>query len=146
MIALAFLAGGLSRLSGASGAMQFIIAAVVAVVALASLRRIKRRRRLSRGDLPISGVHSTGVPHPTGIPSSTGEARDTGDIDGPPDDINESGLDIGAQVYVLHWQGRRARVHYRGAEWDVMLAHGAVEAPGWYRICRIEGITLILAP
>ena len=54
-------------------------------------------------------------------------------------------LDIGQRVSVPHWQGRRARVMYRGALWDVELRPGAPDRPGDFRIVEVHGNRLIVA-
>ncbi|WP_179403822.1 NfeD family protein [Burkholderia guangdongensis] len=57
-------------------------------------------------------------------------------------DIN---LDIGATVSVDAWRGRRARVQYRGAEWDVELADGERDDAGLYEVRAVRGSCLIVA-
>lgn len=58
-------------------------------------------------------------------------------------DVN---LDIGQEVDVAAWDdNRRARVPYRGADWNVELAEGGAAAPGRFRIVEIRGSTLIVA-
>ncbi|TFW18774.1 NfeD family protein [Massilia arenosa] len=57
-------------------------------------------------------------------------------------DVN---LDIGQQVNVDTWNGTRARVLYRGAQWDAELAPGAEARPGAYRIMQVLGSRLILS-
>jgi len=57
-------------------------------------------------------------------------------------------LDVGERVRVERWQpDRRAKVVYRGAQWDAELATDdeRVPEPGEYVIRRIEGNRLILA-
>ena len=54
-------------------------------------------------------------------------------------------LDIGQRVSVPQWQGRRARVMYRGALWDVELRPGASDQPGDFRIVEVHGNRLIVA-
>ena len=34
---------------------------------------------------------------------------------------------------------------YRGAQWDVELAHGAIAQPGEFKIAEIRGSRLVLA-
>lgn len=54
-------------------------------------------------------------------------------------------IDIGQTVEVTGWQHNRAKVQYRGAQWDARLAPGeANAAPGDYRIVAVEGSTLVL--
>ncbi|PLP97814.1 NfeD family protein [Cupriavidus pauculus] len=58
-------------------------------------------------------------------------------------DVN---LDIGQEVEVSTWDAfRRARVPYRGADWNVELAPGTDPAPGRYRIVEVRGATLIVS-
>jgi len=54
-------------------------------------------------------------------------------------------LDIGARVSVAGWQNGRARVMYRGAQWDVELGPGALPEAGEYRIVEVQGSRLIVA-
>ncbi len=60
-------------------------------------------------------------------------------------DVN---LDIGQQLHVPLWQADgTARVSYRGAQWSVRLAKGAVPtAGGDFQIVAIQGSELLLAP
>jgi membrane protein implicated in regulation of membrane protease activity len=53
-------------------------------------------------------------------------------------------LDIGQHVQVPHWQGRTARVMYRGALWDVELAPDAAPQAGTFTIREVRGSTLIV--
>ncbi|CAG9181036.1 NfeD family protein [Cupriavidus respiraculi] len=58
-------------------------------------------------------------------------------------------LDIGQEVDVPAWDADgRARVPYRGAQWNVQLREGAVPmlAPGRYRIVEVRGNTLFVMP
>ncbi|WP_296654356.1 NfeD family protein [Paraburkholderia sp.] len=54
-------------------------------------------------------------------------------------------LDIGEPVTVPGWQDRRARVMYRGAEWDIELAPGEPEDARLYEIKSVRGSCLIVA-
>jgi membrane protein implicated in regulation of membrane protease activity len=54
-------------------------------------------------------------------------------------------LDIGATLEVDQWRDGRARVTYRGAQWDVELAPGETEHARVYRITALEGNRLIVA-
>lgn len=56
-------------------------------------------------------------------------------------------LDIGQTLHVPHWHPDHAtaRVMYRGAMWDVDLAHGAVARPGQFVIREIRGSRLIVS-
>jgi membrane protein implicated in regulation of membrane protease activity len=61
----------------------------------------------------------------------------------------DSTFDVGQTVEVTQWQANgRARVRYRGADWDARLGAGvAAEAPGGiYRIRAIDGNCLVLEP
>jgi membrane protein implicated in regulation of membrane protease activity len=54
-------------------------------------------------------------------------------------------IDIGNRVTVSAWDDHgRARVTYRGAQWDVQLAPGAEKTPGDYVIKELRGSTLIV--
>jgi membrane protein implicated in regulation of membrane protease activity len=53
-------------------------------------------------------------------------------------------LDIGESLNVASWQDRRARVMYRGAEWDVELAPGEPEDARHYEIKAVRGSCLIV--
>lgn len=56
-------------------------------------------------------------------------------------------LDLGSSVQVNGWGAdRRARVLYRGAQWDAALVQGANAGPGPHRIVRIEANCLWLEP
>lgn len=153
MIALGFLLAGVSRLLGASSGMQVLVAAVFALVAVAAVRtgkRLWRRRQQARDAIGGNGVSSAGP-----VALRTGQADPS------------ANLDIGASVWVEQWVNGRARVTYRGAQWDALLGNvaagtaenpavgavgiGDVNAaltgmPGWYHIERIDGIRLILLP
>ncbi|CAB3653261.1 NfeD family protein [Paraburkholderia rhynchosiae] len=56
-------------------------------------------------------------------------------------DVN---LDIGQTVSVPAWHERRARVNYRGAEWDVELAPGEPEDAQVYEITELRGSCLVV--
>lgn len=65
---------------------------------------------------------------------------------GPPEQINLA-YDIGQSVHVVQWTGdRRARVSYRGAEWDAELASDTPRdaARQTWRIREIRGSQLII--
>lgn len=56
-------------------------------------------------------------------------------------------LDIGQEVEVPAWDADgRARVPYRGAQWNVQLREGAAPVPGRYRIVEVRGNTLFVMP
>ncbi|OLL30651.1 NfeD family protein [Burkholderia sp. SRS-W-2-2016] len=56
-------------------------------------------------------------------------------------DVN---MDIGQTVSVPAWQGRKARVNYRGAAWDVELADGEPEDAQNYEIRELRGSCLVV--
>ena len=59
-------------------------------------------------------------------------------------DVN---LDIGQTVQVEAWSDTHtARVWYRGAHWQAVLAQGHPATAGWYEIVEINGAQLVLAP
>lgn len=54
--------------------------------------------------------------------------------------------DIGERVRVESWNSNgRARIQYRGTQWDVELAAGEQAVPGDYTIREVSGNRLILA-
>ncbi len=56
-------------------------------------------------------------------------------------------LDIGEPIQVDAWTADgKARVRYRGAEWDVVLVPGAAAVPGAFRIREIVGNRLHVGP
>jgi membrane protein implicated in regulation of membrane protease activity len=116
MIGAGFAAGGLAAVAGSGSALQLAIAAVVGIIATYALRRSKW------GKLSIGNA-----------------SRDP--------NVN---LDIGQMLVVDAWSGseqdvKTARVMYRGAMWDVELAHGANARPGTFVIREIRGSRLIVA-
>lgn len=59
----------------------------------------------------------------------------------------DASLDIGQPVKVLSWQGdNRARVFYRGAEWDAELDEAGVSRESTLYIKALHGSTVILTP
>ncbi len=58
---------------------------------------------------------------------------------------SDNNLDLGALVQVNAWQERRARVLYRGTQWDVELAEGETSSGQWYEIKAMRGNLLIVA-
>lgn len=54
-------------------------------------------------------------------------------------------LDIGQTVRVEQWHNGRARVNYRGAQWDVELQPGESEHAHWYVIRQVRDNRLIVA-
>ena len=57
-------------------------------------------------------------------------------------DVN---LDIGQTLTVPAWDQRRARVNYRGAQWNVELAPGEPEDAQVYEITELRGSCLVVA-
>ncbi|HDR9133364.1 NfeD family protein [Burkholderia vietnamiensis] len=56
-------------------------------------------------------------------------------------DVN---LDIGATLTVDAWHDGRARVQYRGADWDVELANGERDDAHVYRVSAVRGNCLVV--
>ncbi|MBN3790309.1 NfeD family protein [Burkholderia sp. Ac-20353] len=56
-------------------------------------------------------------------------------------DVN---LDIGETVTVDAWRDRRARVQYRGADWDVELADGERDDARVYQVHAVRGSCLVV--
>jgi membrane protein implicated in regulation of membrane protease activity len=115
MIGVGLVAGGIAALAGSGEAGQYVIAAIVGSCATYALRRSK----LGRTDK----VNATRDPN-----------------------VN---LDIGQTLSIDEWKnaggaGASARVAYRGAMWDVELAHGSVAQPGVFTICEVRGSRLIV--
>lgn len=117
MIAIGIAAGAMVAYAGGSLEVQLIVAAVVGMLATIVLRH-SRLGKIQRTD----------------------SARDP--------NVN---LDIGQPIMVDAWShpsvggGRpTARVMYRGALWDVELAHDGQPAPGQYIIHEIHGSRLIV--
>ena len=54
-------------------------------------------------------------------------------------------LDIGQTLHVSHWHDGTARAMYRGALWDVELAHGAAPRAGQFVIREVRGSRLIVS-
>ncbi|AOK29430.1 NfeD family protein [Burkholderia singularis] len=57
-------------------------------------------------------------------------------------DVN---IDIGATLVVEQWRDRRARVQYRGAQWDVVLADGERDDAHRYEVRAVRGNCLVVA-
>ncbi len=53
--------------------------------------------------------------------------------------------DIGAKVTVETWQDGCARVMYRGALWDVLLAPGCEPVAGTFTVREVQGSRLIVS-
>lgn len=116
MIAIGLAAGGFAALAGVSSAFQFVLAAVAGICTTYVLRRRKLGEFYKRD-----------------------AARDP--------NVN---LDIGQTLPVEQWGSgaggiNTARVMYRGAMWDVQLAHGAIAKPGLFVIREIQGSRLIVS-
>jgi membrane protein implicated in regulation of membrane protease activity len=116
MIALGVTAGGFAAFVGAGDPIQYIVAAVVGAAATYALRR-----------------------------SNLGKAPKNN----PARDPNVN-LDIGQTLVINEWKddqgkGCTARAMYRGAMWDVELAHGATAQPGAFLIREIRGSRLIVS-
>ncbi|MES2015440.1 MAG: NfeD family protein [Pseudomonadota bacterium] len=84
----------------------------------------------------VVGVLATGMLHRSrfGRPLKQDAARDR--------NVN---LDIGEQVHVETWTDGKARVMYRGALWDIDLAHGAHANAGNFKIVEVQGSRLVVA-
>jgi membrane protein implicated in regulation of membrane protease activity len=136
MIALGFLLAGVSRLMGVSGGGQVLVAAVLALVAVIGVRTVKRILRHRRGGEKAAASLSLAA-----TPSA--EDRD-GRIDRRSQSDPAANMDVGAAVWVAQWDNGRARVRYRGAQWDAVIRDGVAAVPGWYHIHQIDGIRLIL--
>jgi membrane protein implicated in regulation of membrane protease activity len=116
MIGAGLAAGGIAALLGANNPAQLATAALVGVAATYALRRSRWGRR-----------------------PSTDAARDP--------NVN---LDIGQTLAIENWSGNGSgtdatRVSYRGAQWDVELAPGAVAKPGIFVISEVRGSRLIVS-
>jgi membrane protein implicated in regulation of membrane protease activity len=72
--------------------------------------------------------------------SRFGRRRQRRDASGNPD-VNP---DIGAALEVPAWRERRARVPYRGAQWDVELAPGEREDARFYQVAAVHGSCLVV--
>ena len=136
MIALGFLLAGGSRLMGASGAGQILVAAVLALVAVMGVRTVKRAWRRRQG---VKEEDSSLRLSPTPLAGDRSDLIDRRSQSDP-----AANMDVGAAVWVAQWDNGRARVRYRGAQWDAVLREGVAAAPGWYHIYQIDGIRLIL--
>jgi membrane protein implicated in regulation of membrane protease activity len=116
MISIGLLAGGLAAFAGLNLEFQFIFAAVIGIVATYALRHSKYGRF-----------------------NKTDSARDP--------NVN---LDIGQTLQIKEWtnnegEASTARVMYRGAMWDVELAHGSTAHAGTFIIKEIRASRLIVA-
>jgi membrane protein implicated in regulation of membrane protease activity len=84
----------------------------------------------------VVGVIATGLLHRSrlGRPVRQDSARDR--------NVN---LDIGEKLTIDTWNNGKARCMYRGAMWDIDLAHGAVPIPGAFTIVEVQGSRLVVA-
>ena len=84
----------------------------------------------------VVGVAATGLLHRSrfGRPLKQNAARDPNVM-----------LDIGQTLHVDTWHEGTARAMYRGAQWDLDLAPGAIAGAGTYRIVEVQGSRLIVA-
>lgn len=57
----------------------------------------------------------------------------------------EQTLDIGQHVHVTEWVEGRARVNYRGSQWEALLAEGESPAIGSFYIREVRGTRLVLS-
>lgn len=84
----------------------------------------------------VVGVIATGILHRSrfGRPLRQDAARDP--------NVN---IDIGQSVQVAAWTDGKARVMYRGAQWDVDLAPGAIAGAGSFKIVEVRGSRLVVS-
>lgn len=84
----------------------------------------------------VVGVIATGILHRSrfGRPLRQDASRDP--------NVN---IDIGQSVQVDTWNDGKARVMYRGAQWDVDLAPGAIAGAGSFKIVEVRGSRLVVS-
>jgi membrane protein implicated in regulation of membrane protease activity len=84
----------------------------------------------------VVGLVATGLLHRSrfGRPQRGDAARDP--------NVN---IDIGQTVKVDTWSDGKARIMYRGAQWDVDLAPGAIAEGGTFRIVEVRGSRLVVS-
>jgi membrane protein implicated in regulation of membrane protease activity len=115
MIAVGVAAGGVAAFAGAGEFTQYVVAAVVGVVVTYALRH-----------------------------SRIGKFQNNDSASDP--NVN---MDVGQTLVVKEWkkEGSKcsARAMYRGALWDIDLAHGATAEPGEFVIREVHGSRLIVA-
>lgn len=116
MIALGFIAGGITALMGGSLSIQFVLAAFVGVVATYGLRR-SRWGRVTRRDANRDPNVNLDIGQTLNVDAWSGSEGEV----------------------------RTARVMYRGALWDVELEHGATAQPGAHVIRAVHGNRLVVA-
>ncbi len=117
MMAIGCAVGGAAALMGASSIVQFVAAGGVAIVATYTVSRSK----LGKFNKKTDAAHDPNI-----------------------------NLDIGQTLSIKQWdmsEGSvaKARVMYRGAMWDVQLAHGATVQSGLFTILEIRGSCLIVS-
>lgn len=83
----------------------------------------------------IVGLAATGLLHRSrfGRPARSEASRDP--------NVN---IDIGQSIQINTWSDGHARAAYRGAQWDVDLAPGALAEAGAFRIVEVQGSRLIV--
>jgi membrane protein implicated in regulation of membrane protease activity len=116
MLGIGLAAGGFAALGGFGVEWQFLVAAVVGSAVIFALRK-----------------------------SRFGKLRSSNAAADP--NVN---LDVGQTVTVDEWTAihggvSMARVMYRGALWDIELAHGSMAKPGSFIIREVRGNRLIVA-
>ncbi len=111
-----------------------MIAAGMAAGALAAMAGLSVPAQIAIA--AVVGVAATGLLHRSrfGRPLKQDAARDPNVM-----------LDIGQNLEVVCWHDGKARVMYRGAQWDVDLAPGAIAGAGTFRIVEVQGSRLIVA-
>lgn len=116
MLGVALAAGGVAALAGVSAEWQILVAAGVGAAAMFALRK-----------------------------SKFGKTRKIDAANDP--NVN---LDVGQTVAIETWTtipdgASTARVMYRGALWNIELAHGSFARPGLFVIREVRGNRLIVA-
>ena len=128
-------AAGLVAAELASGTFYLLMLALGAVAAaLAAMAGLALSAQLLAAALVGGGAvafwYLRRSRQPTRAPASTNR------------DVN---LDIGGLVQVAHWRADgSARIHYRGAGWDVRFAGSGAPAAGEFVIRAVEGSCLLL--
>lgn len=126
MIGVGLIAAALAAWLGVDFYWQFVIAGIVGAAGSYALRYSK-----------LSQTHK----HARG--RVQGQTPQAGDVDSMYS--SSVHLDIGQTVNVAAWSSSgKARVKYRGADWDVELAADATAQPGVFVICAMQGNRLIV--